>query len=436
MSFFSSIKNAVKSNDFLYKLGLTLFILFVYRIGMHIPIPGINLVLLKEYMQNSGSLASSIFSFIDIFSGGSLSTCALFALGISPSISASIIMQFLGFSVPYLEMLNKEGEYGKAIIGRYTRKLSLVISVFQALGYAFYLESFAASNIVFVPGWTFKLFFTICMVAGSMFVMWLGDQIKLVGIGNGSSMIIFAGIVAKFPDYFRKTIVAINAGILSLKLGILVLLIFFILIAAIVFLEKGERKISVFYAKRIIENKIFGGQNSFIPFKINTVGVIPVIFATSMLSIPKFIFGILSKISIFSWLSTLLLETSFLYNFCLFAFIIFFTYIYTALAFNPDDLANNLKQSGGFLQNIRPGNSTANYFSYILVRIGFVGALYLGLLAVLPNLITIFIPNLPFHLSGTSMLIVVGVALDFIMQMRSYIIEHKYDSFLPNKKNY
>jgi preprotein translocase subunit SecY len=434
MSVFLYIKNVLKSNDFLYKLGFTLFILFVYRIGMHIPIPGINLVLLKDYMQNSGSLASSIFSFIDIFSGGSLSTCALFALGISPAISASIIMQFLGFSVPYLEMLNKEGEYGKAIIGRYTRKLSLAISVVQALGYAFYLESFAADNIVFAPGLKFKLFFTICMVAGSMFVMWLGDQIKVVGIGNGSSMIIFAGIVAKFPDYCRKIIVAVTAQSLTSFLGVLILIIFCILTAAIVFLEKGERKLSVFYAKRIIENKVFGGQNSFIPFKINTVGVIPVIFATSMLSVPKFIFGILSKFHLFSWLSTLLLETSFLYNFLLFALIIFFTYIYTALAFNPDDLANNLKQSGGFLQNIRPGKSTANYFAYILVRIGFVGALYLGLLAILPNMITIFIPSIPFHLSGTSMLIVVGVALDFITQVRSYVLEHRYDSFLPNKK--
>ncbi len=436
MSVFLSIKNALKSSDFLYKLGFTLFILFVYRIGMHIPIPGINLVLLKDYMQNSGSLAGSIFSFIDIFSGGSLSTCALFALGISPAISASILMQFFGFSIPYLEMLNKEGEYGKAIIGRYTRKLSLVISIIQGLGYAFYLESFTAENIVFAPGLKFKLFFTVCIVAGSMFVMWLGDQIKVMGIGNGSSMIIFAGIVAKFPDYFRKTMIAISSKSLTPLIGIIILMMFCFLIAAIVFLEKGERKLSVFYAKRIIENKIFGGQNSFIPFKINTVGIIPIIFATSMLSIPKFIFGILSKISLFSWLSTLLLETNFLYNFLLFAFIIFFTYIYTALAFNPDDLANNLQQSGGFLQSIRPGKSTANYFSYILVRIGFIGALYLGILAILPNMITVFIPSMPFHLSGTSMLIVVGVALDFITQIRTYIIEHKYDTFLPNHKKY
>jgi preprotein translocase subunit SecY len=345
-------------------------------------------------------------------------------------------MQFFGFSIPYLEMLNKEGEYGKAIIGRYTRQLSLVISAVQALGYAFYLESFTAENIVFAPGLKFKFFFTICMVAGSMFVMWLGDQIKVTGIGNGSSMIIFAGIVAKFPDYVRKTIVAIQANVVSIFIGLLILAIFCLLTAAIVFLEKGERKLSVFYAKRIIENKIFGGQNSFIPFKINTVGIIPVIFASSMLSIPKFLFGILSKFSLFSWLSTLLLETSFLYNFLLFAFIIFFTYIYTALAFNPDDLANNLKQSGGFLENIRPGKSTADYFSYILVRIGFVGALYLGLLAILPNLITVFMPSIPFHLPGTSLLIVVGVALDFMTQIRSYILEHKYDSFLPNKKRF
>lgn len=434
MSFFSGVKNILKSTEFLYKLLFTLFILFIYRIGMYIPIPGINLILLKDYMQNSGSIASSIFNFIDLFSGGSLSTCALFALGISPAISASIIMQFLGFSIPYLEMLNKEGEYGRAIIGRYTRLLALGISIVQSLGYAFYLESFTADRIVFNPGFNFKLFFTICMVAGSMFVMWLGDQIKVIGIGNGSSMIIFAGIVAKFPDYVKKTVVAVMGNVLSIKLAIIILLFFCLITAAIVFLEKGERKISVFYAKRIIENKVFGGQASFIPFKINTVGVIPVIFATSMLSIPKFIFGILSKFSWFSWMSILLLENGFLYNILLFALIIFFTYIYTALAFNPEDLANNLKQSGGFLQAIRPGKQTADFFSYILVRIGFIGALYLGLLAVIPNIIPILIPAIPFTLAGTSLLIVVGVALDFITQIKSYLLEHKYDSFLPHKK--
>ena len=434
MGFFLSIKNILKSTEFLNKLLFTLFILFVYRIGMHIPIPGINLVLLKDYMQNSGSIASSIFNFVDLFSGGSLATCALFALGISPAISASILMQFFGFSIPYLEMLNKEGEYGRAIIGRYTRLLALGISIVQSLGYAFYLESLAIERIVFHPGIFFKIFFTVCMVAGSMFVMWLGDQIKVIGIGNGSSMIIFAGIVAKFPDYVRRTVTAINANVLSGKIGIFILLFFLLMTAAIVFLEKGERKISVFYAKRVVENRVFGGQSSFIPFKINTVGVIPVIFATSMLSIPKFIFGILSRFSFFSWMSVLFLEKGFLYNIFLFALIIFFTYVYTALAFNPDDLANNLKHSGGFLQNLRPGKQTADFFSYILVRIGFIGALYLALLAVLPNVILALVPSLPFLLTGTSLLIVVGVALDFITQIKSYLLTHKYDSFLPHRK--
>jgi preprotein translocase subunit SecY len=434
MSFFSSVKNIFKTTEFINKLLFTLFILFIYRVGMHIPIPGINLVLLKDYMQNSGSIASSIFNFIDLFSGGSLATCALFALGISPAISASILMQFFGFSIPYLEMLNKEGEYGRAIIGRYTRLLALIISIVQSFGYAFYLESLPIDRLVFSPGLSFKIFFAVCMVAGSMFVMWLGDQIKVIGIGNGSSMIIFAGIVAKFPDYVRRTIIAIGNNVLTPKIGLFILLFFLLMTMAIVFLEKGERKISVFYAKRIVENRIFGGQSSFIPFKINTVGVIPVIFATSMLSIPKFIFGILSRFSIFSWMSVLLLERGFLYNILLFALIIFFTYIYTALAFNPDDLANNLKQSGGFLQALRPGKQTAEFFSYILVRIGFIGALYLALLAVLPNIIHALVPTIPFMLTGTSLLIVVGVALDFITQIKSYLLTHKYDSFLPNRK--
>jgi preprotein translocase subunit SecY len=433
MSFFSGLKNALKSSDFLRKVGFTLFILFVYRIGMHITIPGVNLASLKSYMEGS-AVTSGIFGFIDIFSGGDLSNCTLFALGISPAITASILMQFLGFSIPYLEMLNKEGEYGRAIIGRYTRLLSLFISVVQALGYSVYLESFTADGVIFNPGWSFKFFFTVCMVAGSMFVMWLGDQIKVLGIGNGSSMIIFAGIVAKFPEYFRRTIAAVSSNVFPLSLAILLLVIICALTAAIVFLEKGERKISVFYSKRIVRNRVVGGQTSFIPFKINTVGVIPVIFSTTMVNIPRFIIGILSKLPFFSFLGAYMLDKSFLYNFLLFLFIIFFTYIYTALAFNPDDLANNLRQSGGFLQGIRPGAQTSDYFSYILVRIGFIGALYLGILAVLPNLVYIFIPSIPFILPGTSLLIVVGVALDFITQIRSYVLEHQYDSFLLQKK--
>jgi preprotein translocase subunit SecY len=434
MSFFIGLKNAIKSKDFLYKLGTTLLILFVYRIGMHIPIPGINLVLLKNYMQSSGSLISSIFSFIDLFSGGGLQTCTLFALGISPAITSSILMQFLGMTSPYLMMLNKEGEYGKAIIGRYTRLLSLVLSILQSAGYAIMLESMMIDNIVFNPGWKFRFIFVICMVAGSMFVMWLGDQIKVMGIGNGSSMIIFAGIVSRFPDYVRRSVVAIQAGSMSWYMATFILCLFLLLMTAIVFLEKGERKIPVFYAKRIIENKVFGGQSSYIPFKINTVGIIPVIFATSLLTIPKFLLGLLAKIEMFNFLGTIFKETGFLYNFFLFALIIFFTYVYTALAFNPDDLANNLKQSGGFLQNIRPGKQTSDYFSYILVRLGFIGALYLGLLAVLPNLMYIAFPYLPFVISGTSLLIVVGVALDFITQMRSYILEYRYDMFNNRRK--
>ena len=434
MDFFTGLKNAIRSRDFIYKLGTTLLILFVYRIGMHIPIPGINLALLKDYMQNSGSLISNIFGFIDVFSGGSLQTCTLFALGISPAITASILMQFLGMTTPYLMMLNKEGEYGRAIIGRYTRLVSLGLSFLQSFGYSIMLESMMIDNIVFNPGWKFRFIFVICMVAGSMFVMWLGDQIKVMGMGNGSSMIIFAGIVARFPDYVRKSIVAINGGAMSIYVALFILLLFFLLITAIVFLEKGERKLPVFYAKRIIENKVFGGQTSYIPFKINTVGIIPVIFATSLLTIPKFILGLLAKIEMFSFLGTLFAEKGFLYNFFLFVLIIFFTYVYTALAFNPDDLANNLKQSGGFLQNIRPGRQTSDYFSYILVRLGFIGAVYLGLLAVLPNLIYIMFPYMPFMISGTSLLIVVGVALDFITQIRSYVLEYKYD-FFAYKKN-
>ena len=420
-------RNITLSYGFIKKLFFTFFVLIVYRLGTFIPVIGINIELLKEYMMGQ-SIGGSILNFIDLFSAGSLSQCTLFALGISPAITASIVMQLAGFSIPAIEELTKEGEYGKTIINYYTRILALLLSIFYSIGYAVYLESIP--GIVFNPGLGFKLIFVLSLVAGSMFVMWLGDQIKVLGIGNGSSMIIFAGIVSRFPSYFSKTVAAVKSGTMSVYIAILILIIFCILTACIVFLEKGDRKISVHYARRVVGKKIFGDQNSYIPFKINTVGVMPVIFSSSILNFFLFAFKILSKYAFFAVFLDFFNYKGPIYNTLLFGLIIFFTYAYTALIFNPGDLAENLKKNGGFIAGIRPGKQTADFFDYILVRIGFIGSIYLATLAVLPNIVPVFIPSIPFELGGTSLLIVVGVALDFIVQIRSYFLEHKYDSFL------
>jgi len=422
-------KKIFRGTDLLYKLFFTLFVLIVYRIGSFIPVAGINIATLKEYMENS-SVAGGVFNYIDLFTAGSLSQCTLFALGIAPAITASIFMQVAGFSIPYIEMLNKEGEYGRAIIGRYIRFLSLGLAVVYSIGYAFMLESIP--NIVYSPGLGFKIVFVISLVAGCMFVMWLGDQIKVIGIGNGSSMIIFAGIVSRFPSYFSRTIDAIKVGSLNIFVAIIILLIFCILTACIIYLEKGDRKVTVHYARRIVENKVFGGQSSYIPFKINTVGIMPVIFASGILNVPLFLIRVLSKYQIFAWLGDWFNYKGGIYNVLMFGLIVFFTYVYTALVFNPVELAESLKKSGGFLPGIRPGKNTADFFDYLLVRVGFVGALYLAILAVFPNIIPVFFPSIPFNLGGTSLLICVGVALDFITQIRSSLLQYRYDSFLPS----
>lgn len=427
-----SLISIFKIPELLKKAAFTLFVLIVYRIGVCIPVSGINIYLLKEYMKDS-NVAGGFFSYIDLFSAGSLSQCTLFALGISPSITASIVMQLAGFTVPSIEALSKEGEYGRAIIGRYTRYLSLVLSVVYSLGYAFYLESIP--GIVFNSGIGFKLMFVLNLVAGSMFVMWLGDQIKLLGMGNGSSMILFAGIVARFPSYFKRTVEAVSVGTMSSFVAIIILFIFVFITACIVFLEKGDRQISINYARRVIGNKMFGGQSSYIPFKINTVGVMPVIFANSLLNMPLFGLKLLSKFAFFAWLVDVMNPKGAVYNILLFSLIMFFTYVYMSLQLNPDDLADSMKKNNGFIPGIRPGKQTASYFDYVLIRIGFLGALYLGILAIIPNIIPFFIPSIPFELGGTSLLIVVGVALEFIVQIKSYLLEHKYDDLLiPFKK--
>jgi preprotein translocase subunit SecY len=425
-----NFKNIFLIPELTKKLLFTLGVLIVYRIGTFIPVIGINIPMLAEHMQRVGSLGG-LLSYLDTFSGGALHQCALFSLGIGPYITASIMMQIMTLAVPYLEQLAKEGEYGRKVINQYTRYLALVLSVVYSLGYATYLEH---QNLVLNPGLGFKLLFVLSLTVGSMFVMWLGEQISLMGLGNGSSMIIFTGIVARFPQDIIKTVYAVQVGNLSGIAAIGILLIFLALTAAIVFLEKGDRKIPVQYARRVVGQRVYGGQSTYIPFKINTAGVMPVIFATSVLNVPVFITSLLSdKLAIARTLYEMLHVNGLIYNILQFGLIVFFTYFYTALVFNPTELADNMKKSGGFVPGIRPGQQTAKFFDYILTRIGLVGAIYLGALALLPNILNALVP-MPFNLGGTSLLITVGVALELSAQIESYLIEHRYEGFLPSGK--
>lgn len=414
------------------KIIFTLGVLVIYRLGNHIPVIGVDIDKLLQ-MMSQGTGLSGVFSYLDLFSGGNLRQCTIFALGISPYITASIMMQFLGMSIPTLEQLSKEGEYGRRILNQYTRYLTVFVAMVQSTGFVFLLERY---GLVIDPWIGSRILFVISITVGTMFVMWLGEQISLFGIGNGSSMIIFAGIVARFPEDIIKVLGAIQEGYLDTMVGILLFVIVLAIAAAIVFLEKGDRKIPVQYSRRVIGNKIYGGQSTYIPFKINPAGVMPVILASAMLNIPMFMLTMLAaKWSFFKPMVESLTPGGFFYSILDFVLIIAFSFVYTALVFNPEELADNIKKGGGFIPGIRPGKQTAEFFSYILTRIGLVGAMYLAGLALIPNIIHWFLA-MPFYLSGilsgTALLIVVGVANETAAQIESYLIEHRYEGFLTS----
>ena len=411
------------------KILFTLGVLIVDRLGSYIPVPGVDVGKLSDYLSQA-SLLGSFFNYLDTFSGAALGRCTIFALGISPYITSSIAMQLLSLSFPSLQALTKEGDYGRKIIDQYTRYLTLGLAVLYSTSYALGLQS---AGIVLNPGFGFIISFILTMSAGSMFVMWLGEQISLYGIGNGASMIIFAGIASRFPGYVFRTIKAVDMGSISIFTAFLILIIFLIITCCIVYLEKGERKIPVQYARRVVNNRVFGTQSSYIPFKINTVGVMPVIFASAMLQMPM---------SLINWLSTKYISlaflaqwfafSGFLFNATEFVLIIFFTFVYTTLLFNPDERAEEMKKNGAFIPGVRPGSSTSRYIETILNRIGLIGAIYLAALSIIPNIMIGFI-NMPFYLGGTALLIAVGVALELSNQIESYLLEHKYEGFTAKK---
>ena len=417
--------NIFKIPELVKKILFTLGVLIIYRIGCYIPSIGINVSVLADFMSQS-KVFGGILRFFDTFSGGALDKCTIFSLGIQPYITSSILMQLLSATVPYLERLSKEGDYGRKIINQYTRYLSLAISFMFALGFAVTLNTANSTTFPGLLNWSglgFIFLFVISLMVGSAFVMWLGEQISLFGIGNGSSMIIFAGIISRFPSLIAQLIQISRAHPIKV---LIVLLVFLILVASVVFMEKGDRKIPVQYARRIIGQKVYGGQSTYIPIKVNSSGVMPVIFSSALLNIPGYIISLLG----IKWLSDAMQTGSFLYSAIEFGLIIFFAYFYTYYAFNPTELADNIKKSGGFIPGIRPGKQTSDYFEYILNRIVLVGAIYLGLLAILPSVIGNLLGV--YFINGTSLLIMVSVALDTAAQIESYLIEHNYKGFLTD----
>jgi preprotein translocase subunit SecY len=425
----TSSRGAVKGKygDLSQRLWFLLGALVVFRIGAHIPVPGIDPTVLAELFK---SQKNGILGMFNMFSGGSLSRFAIFALGIMPYISASIIMQMGSIAVPHLEQLKKDGEAGRRKISQYTRYGTLVLAIFQGFGITVALQS--QPGLVPNPGVMFQVTAMITLVTGTMFLMWLGEQITERGLGNGISLIIFAGIAAGLPTAIGSTLELARTGAFSIPL---VLLLFFGTIAVtalVVFVERGQRKILVNYAKRQVGNKVYGGQSSHLPLKINMAGVIPPIFASSIILFPATIAGWFGSGEGMGWLrdiSTTLSPGQPIYVMTYAAAIIFFCFFYTALVFSPKETAENLKKSGAFLPGIRPGDQTAQYVEKIMLRLTMVGAVYVTLVCLLPEFLVVKW-NVPFYFGGTSLLILVVVTMDFMAQVQSYLMTNQYEGLL------
>jgi len=425
VSIVNSFQNIFKIPELKSRIIFTLALLAVYRIGAHIPTPGINGEELSKFLLERGG---ALMGFFDMFSGGALSRATIFALGIMPYISASIILQLLTVVVPSLAQLAKEGEVGRKKIIQYTRYGTVLISMIQSMGIAVGIESMNQGAFVQNPGWGFRLLTMITMTSGTVFLMWLGEQITERGIGNGISLIIFAGIVARFPNAFVSSVSLVRAGELSLILLLFVAALMVVVVGIIVYVERGQRKIPIQYAKRVVGRKVYGGQSTHLPLKVNTAGVIPPIFASSIIMFPATIAGFIA----IPWVQTFarqLAPGTVIYTILYVSMIFFFCYFYTSIIFNPVDVADNLKKYGGFVPGVRPGQSTSDYLYRVLARITFGGAIYLSAICILPDILRGYF-KVPFYFGGTSILIVVGVALDTISQIESHLVTRSYDGFL------
>jgi preprotein translocase subunit SecY len=453
-----SLKNIFAVSELRNRVLFTLAMLGVYRIGNHILTPGVNRAAIEELARQ---MQNNLFGLYDMFTGGSLSKVTIFALGIMPYISASIILQLLTVVWPYLEKLSKEGELGRRKITQYTRYGTILLAVVQSLGYAILLErnTQIAGGLPLVnnPGLGFRLMTVLTLTTGTTFIMWLGEQITERGIGNGMSLIIYAGIIVGFPRAAIQTFDQMQTGQLGLIRVLFLLVLMVAVIAAVIFVERGHRRVTVQYAKRVVGRRMYGGSSTHIPLKVNTGGVIPIIFASSILAFPTTLAGMFKS---GGWVDSLTTQLGYgmpLHNLLYVVLIIFFAYFYTAIVFNPDDVADNMRKYGGFVPGIRPGKRTAEYIDTILTRITLAGALYLAVIAILPQFmlsgfrvapipfigewLDSMLPkvitegmNVQFFFGGTTILIVVGVAMDTVQQVESQLIMRHYDGFMKKTR--
>ena len=415
------------------KLAWTLFILCMYRVGVHVPVPGIDAGALSHFFA---SMQGSVFALLDMFSGGGLRNVSVFALGIMPYISASIILQLLQVVSPDIKrMAKEEGQAGRRKITQYTRYLTVAITLIQGFGIAALLEGMVSPEnapVVMNPGWEFRLVTIVTLTAGTILIMWLGEQITAKGIGNGISLIIFSGIVVGIPSALMRSYQLIKAGDMNVLFAIFILVMMLAVTVGIVFVERAQRRIPIQYAKRQIGRKMYGGQTTHLPLRINTAGVIPPIFAQSLLLFPATVAGF----STAEWLQRVVSwfqPTSIVYNIIFVALIFFFCFFYTAIIFDPKDIAENLKKAGGFVPGIRPGDKTREYIDNVLTRLTLWGGIYISIISVLPMLLIAQF-NVPFYFGGTSLLILVGVAIDFMSQVESHLISQQYEGLMSKAR--
>ena len=421
------VAKAGKFGDLRHRLVFLLLALVVYRVGAHIPVPGIDPSQLKELFKGQ---QGGILNLFNMFSGGALSRFTVFALGIMPYISASIIMQLLSYVVPTFEQMKKEGETGRRKITQYTRYGTLGLALFQSVGIAVALES--SPGLVLAPGFGFRMTAVFSLTAGTMFLMWLGEQITERGLGNGISILIFAGIAAGLPNAMGGLLELVRTGAMSVIIAILIMLVVILVTYFVVFVERGQRKILVNYARRQVGNKVYGGQSSHLPLKLNMAGVIPPIFASSIILLPATIVGWFSSGPSMLWLKDIagaLTPGQPIYVLLYASAIVFFCFFYTALVFNSRETADNLKKSGAFIPGIRPGDQTAKYIDKILVRLTLAGAIYITFVCLLPEFL-ILKYNVPFYFGGTSLMIIVVVTMDFMAQVQNYMMSQQYESLL------
>jgi preprotein translocase subunit SecY len=429
----SGFQNMGKIPELRKRLLYTLMLLAVYRIGVFVTTPGVDASVMKKIVSQASGTFLGMFN---MFSGGALEQMSIFALGIMPYISASIILQLLTVVVPKLEQIQKEGEIGRRRLNQYTRYGCIVLATIQS----FFIARWLISNntaygqlgeVVPDPGWHFYLLTMISLTTGTAFIMWLGEQITERGIGNGISLIIFAGIVCDMPDAIYKLIMKVRDGSITIFALAIISGVVVAVIATIIFFERGQRRIPVQYAKRVVGRKQFGGQSTHLPLKVNTAGVIPPIFASSILMFPQQIASMV-QVDWMNRISQALHPGDWRYNVLYVGLIVFFCYFYTAVTFNPVDVADNMRKYGGFIPGIRPGKATASYIDKVLTRITFGGAIYISVICVLPSILTINL-GVPFQFGGTGLLIVVGVALDTVQQIESHLITRNYEGFTGPK---